>query len=280
MKIEVDSGLLKSLLIFGTVIEARDAYTGGHTWRVAQFSTKLAGKAGLSESEIFVASLGGFVHDIGKVGIPDHILNKTGALTDQEFGIIKTHTTTGRNIISEHPLAALVLDAVSHHHERVDGRGYPEGLQDQDLTIHSKIISIADAFDAMTSTRPYRTGFPKEKAISILKSERGAQFDSALVDIFIGLAISDELDEIIGHSDEGTKLLNCPVCGPIITVPRNKKSGDTVYCNSCKGKFELHIKEDTFEAEFKNEKLFTVQPEVDFEQITEIAKSAPTKIEY
>ena len=278
MKIELDRGLLKSLLIFGTVIEARDAYTGGHTWRVAQFSKILAEKAGLSESEVFVTSLGGFVHDIGKVGIPDHILNKPGALTDQEFSIIKTHTMTGYNIISEHPLAALVLDAVSHHHERVDGKGYPEGIQAENLTIHSKIISIADAFDAMTSTRPYRTGLTKEKAVSILTSERGAQFDSTLIDVFIGLAISDELDEIIGHSDEATPLLNCPVCGPIIAVPRNKRNGDTIYCNSCKGKFELHIKEDTFDVEFKNEKLFTVQPEIDFEQIAEIVKTAPTKI--
>lgn len=274
----IDSALLKSLLIFGSVIEARDAYTGGHTWRVAQFSKKLSQKAGLSESEIFITSIGGFVHDIGKIGVPDHILNKPEALNEEEYEIIKSHTITGRNLLADHPLAPLVLDAINHHHERIDGKGYPEAIERQDLLIIPKIISITDAFDAMTSTRPYRKGLSKEKALSILVSEKGAQFDETLVDIFVNLDTTNELDEIIGHSDESKPLLNCPVCGPIISVPRSKKNGDTVYCNSCKGKFELHIKDDTFDAEFKNEKLFTVQPEIDFEQLDEISKKAPRKI--
>ena len=274
----IDSALLKSLLIFGSVIEARDAYTGGHTWRVAQFSKKLSQKAGLSESEIFITSIGGFVHDIGKIGVPDQILNKPEALNEEEYEIIKSHTITGRNLLADHPLAPLVLDAINHHHERIDGKGYPEAIERQDLLIIPKIISITDAFDAMTSTRPYRKGLSKEKALSILVSEKGAQFDETLVDIFVNLDKTNELDEIIGHSDESKPLLNCPVCGPIISVPRSKKNGDTVYCNSCKGKFELHIKDDTFDAEFKNEKLFTVQPEIDFEQLDEISKKAPRKI--
>lgn len=279
MKIELDSGLLKSLLSFGSVIEARDAYTGGHTWRVAQYSKKLAAKAGLSDSEIFISFLGGYIHDIGKVGIPDHILNKTEALTNQEYDIIKSHTTTGKNILVEHPLSVLVLDAVSHHHERVDSKGYPDGVDGTDLSIFSRIISIADAFDAMTSTRSYRVGMSKEKAISILKNEKGKQFDSTLANLFIELTVDGKLDGIIGHSDKETPLLDCPVCGPIIAVPQNKKNGDIIYCNSCKGKFELHIKADTFEVEFKNEKLFTVQPEIDTKQIEKIAQKAPSLIE-
>lgn len=279
MRIELDSALLKSLLIFGSIIEARDAYTGGHTWRVAQFSKRLAQKAGLSESEIFVTSIGGFIHDIGKVGVPDQILNKPEALNEQEYEVIKSHTITGRSLLADHPLAPLVLDAIGHHHERIDGKGYPEAITRQDLLITTKIISIADAFDAMTSTRPYRKGLPKEKALSILVSEKGTQFDEALVDLFIDLDAINELDKIIGHSDESKPLLNCPVCGPIISVPRSKKNGDTVYCNSCKGKFELHIKDDTYEAEFKNEKLFTVQPEIDFDQLDEISKKAPPNVE-
>jgi HD-GYP domain-containing protein (c-di-GMP phosphodiesterase class II) len=275
MRIELDSGLLKSLLIFGAVIEARDAYTGGHTWRVAHFSRKLAEKAGLSDSEIFMASIGGFVHDLGKVGVPDSILNKPDQLTALEYDIIKAHPVIGKNILAEHPLAPLVLDAINHHHERIDGKGYPEGIPGEEHSIFSRIIAIADAFDAMTSTRPYRAGMPKEKAMAILQCERGLQFDASLVDCFVSLALSNELAQIIGHSDESVPLLNCPVCGPIIAVPRNKKDGDTIYCNSCKGKFELHIKGDTFEAEFKNEKLFTVQPEIDYEQIGELAERAP-----
>jgi putative nucleotidyltransferase with HDIG domain len=188
MKTGLDSGLLKSLLVFGAVIEARDAYTGGHVWRVARLAEKLAKKAGLSGNAIFLAAIGGFIHDIGKVGIPDSILNKPDRLTDLEYEIMRTHPQTGKKILSMHPLAPLVIDAISHHHERADGDGYPEGIPREEVSIGSRIVTIADAFDAMTSTRPYRKGMTKEKAIAILQSESGSQFDGALVDLLVDLA--------------------------------------------------------------------------------------------
>ncbi len=279
MKIELDSGLLKSLLVFGSVIEARDAYTGGHTWRVAHYSRRLAEKIGLSDTGVFMASLGGFVHDIGKVGVSDLILNKPASLDEPEYGLIRLHPVTGRSILIDHPLAALVLDAVHHHHERIDGAGYPDQLSGDQLSIHPKIISIADAFDAMTSTRPYRAALGPAEAIARLRAGRGSQWDPGFVDSFTALISNGELDAIIGHSDEGRPLLNCPVCGPIIAVPRNKKDGDTIYCNSCKGKFQLHVKEDSFEAEFKNVILPAVQPEIDFELLDELARRAPKQID-
>lgn len=277
MKMEVDGGLLKSLLVLGAVIESRDAYTGGHTWRVAQFSKILATRAGLSEEAIFAAGLGGFLHDIGKIGVSDSILAKPSSLTVPEYKIIRTHPEVGKALLIDHPLAGLILDAVSHHHERHDGRGYPEGLSGEELTPFAKITTIADAFDAMTSVRPYRPPRGLEEALAELNRRSGTQFDPELVKIFQELAITGHLAHIIGHSDLGRPMVDCPVCGPIIAVPRNKKNGDTIHCNSCKGTFELHIKEDTFEAEFKNEKNPDIQPEIDGELIAEIVDQASDK---
>jgi hypothetical protein len=110
----------------------------------------------------------------------------------------------------------------------------------------------------------------KEKAIALLREERGLQFDAALVDCFARLAQTAGLDWIIGHSDESRPLLHCPVCGPIVAVPGGKQDGDAIYCHACKGKFELHIKGDTFDLEFKNERDLSVRPEIDLQQIGKI----------
>ncbi|KAF0190464.1 MAG: metal dependent phosphohydrolase [Gammaproteobacteria bacterium] len=123
MRIDVDRPLLKSLLLIGAVVEARDAYTGGRLWRVSRFSRLLAEQAGLSGDEIARISVGGFLHDLGKVGVPDAIVNKPARLTNDEYDIIKTHPAIGEGRIAEHPLAVLAQDAIRHHHERVDGGG-------------------------------------------------------------------------------------------------------------------------------------------------------------
>lgn len=125
MSANIDKKLLTSLMVMGSVVEARDAYTGGHLWRVGHFSRLLAEKIGLDRNQVFLAGLGGFMHDLGKVGVPDAILNKAGPLTDIEYAVIRTHPAIGASVLEEHPLAALALDAVIDHHERPDGKGYP-----------------------------------------------------------------------------------------------------------------------------------------------------------
>jgi HD-GYP domain-containing protein (c-di-GMP phosphodiesterase class II) len=279
MKMELNRDLLKSLLVFGAVIEARDAYTGGHVWRVARFSEILARREGLSNQETFRASMGGFIHDIGKVGIPDNILNKPGKLTELEYEIMRTHPQIGTKILAAHPLAPLVIDAINHHHERTDGHGYPEGIPTKEISIYSKIVAIADGFDAMTSTRVYRKGMTKEKAVLILQENSDSQFDASIVDHLAELSASGELNQIIGMSDDGRPLLTCPSCGPIIAVPRNKKDGDTITCNSCKTSFVLSKSESFFKIESKGDKLPAAQPEIDVDQIDEIARRAPVEIE-
>jgi HD-GYP domain-containing protein (c-di-GMP phosphodiesterase class II) len=133
------------VLVLGAVIEARDAYTGGHTWRVAQYSRLLAEQAGLSASEIFLSGLGGFIHDIGKVGIPDQVLNKAGRLSEDEFSLLKTHPTVGKKLLDNHPLGPLVLDSITYHHERFDlpDSRYPLRYFPDRTPAHAKISDFA-----------------------------------------------------------------------------------------------------------------------------------------
>ncbi len=279
MKIDLDTGLLKSLLVLGAVIEARDAYTGGHVWRVAHFSELIAKESGLSGGQSFRAFIGGLVHDIGKVGVPDAILNKPGKLTEAEYEIMRTHPDTGRKILTAHPLAPLVIDAIGFHHEWVDGHGYPKHVGKENISIFARIVSIADAFDAMTSRRSYRVGMSKDKAISILRGSGNSQFDGPLVSVLAGLCADDRLEGIVGHSDHARPMLDCPACGPTIAVPRCKSDGDKVHCNACKAEFELHKEKDFFALKFTKRRVPGLRPEIDVEQIEEIVQKAPRQVE-
>ena len=242
-------GLIKSLLVLADVVEARDPYTGGHIWRVSQFSKLLAVKIGLSEKEALQISLGGYLHDLGKIGIPDHILKKEGKLTTAEYDLIKTHPLIGKKLINAHPLAEMVCKPIVEHHERLDGNGYPHGLHDEEISLASKIIGTVDVLDALTSTRPYRREMPLEKAFQILEEGSGTHFDPSLLAHLSALANKGDLSHIIGHSAEGIPMVTCPVCGPVITVPRTARTGDVVFCRACGGKFILHQVEDSFEPE-------------------------------
>lgn len=245
----IDKPLLKSLLIMADIIEARDPYTGGHVWRVSQFAKLLATKVGLSEDEIIKISIAAYLHDLGKVGIPDQILQKTEALTDAEYAIVKTHPSIGSKLLGGHPLAEMVSSAANDHHERLDGKGYPNGLHGGQISLIARIVSVADAFDAMTSTRPYRKGMAVDTALSILEKESGTQFDSELVKHMCELGSSGDLVHIVGHTADGIPIITCPHCGPVIAIPRNTKDGHVIYCRACHAQLELHRVGNTFEAE-------------------------------
>ncbi len=246
---KIDKPLLKSLLIMADIIEARDPYTGGHVWRVSQFAKLLATKIGLLEEEAIKISIAAYLHDLGKVGIPDDILRKTEALTDAEYAIVKTHPSIGSKLLNSHPLAEMVSSAASDHHERMDGKGYPRGLHGEQLSLTARIVSIADAFDAMTSTRPYRKGMSVEQALCRLEEGAGTQFDSELVNHICELGRAGDLDHIVGHTADGIPTVICPHCGPVIAIPRNTKDGDILYCRACHGRLKLHQSGDSFVAE-------------------------------
>jgi HD-GYP domain-containing protein (c-di-GMP phosphodiesterase class II) len=246
----IDKKLLVSLMALASVVELRDPYTGGHLWRVGNFSRLLAERIGLDRDEVFRTALGGFLHDLGKVGVPDGILRKSGALTEAEFGVIKAHPAMGAELLRDHPLAELAHDAVLSHHERADGGGYPSGRIGDATPLVARIVGLADAFDAMTSTRSYRPGMPIERALAILDEEKGRQFDAGLVDAFVTLGRNgDKLAHIAGHSDRDVKLVTCPNCGPIIAVERDAADGDITACRNCAGLVRLHRAAEGFSAE-------------------------------
>lgn len=230
--------LLNTLLGLSMIVEARDPYTGGHLWRVSQFSKLLAQQAGLSRRDIALCEVGGFLHDLGKVGVSDAILNKPDRLTDGEYAVIKTHPSVGGRLLSNHPLANLAYDAVVGHHERPDGNGYPNGLAGEVIPEVARIVGIADAFDAMTSTRSYRKGMSIEKALSIIGTEEGRQFDAPLAKHFMALSGTNQLAHIVGHSEPGLPLFQCG-CGAPLAIPSSLRDGEHVYCHCCGGESRL-----------------------------------------
>ncbi|MBI2332215.1 MAG: HD domain-containing protein [Chloroflexi bacterium] len=250
MLLSIDKDLLKSLLVMADIIEARDPYTGGHVWRVSHIVKNLALQAGLSKDEAIYASIGAYIHDLGKVGIPDAILNKAGKLTDSEFETIKTHPVIGANLLNEHPLGELVYDVVIHHHERLDGNGYPHRVDGDALSMNAKIVGLADAFDALTSSRPYRKGTKIDDAIAILTKDSGSHFDPSLVTALQALSHTPELAHIVGHSDEGIPLIDCPACGAVFSISRQTRDGDIAHCRVCTGKHIMHKSGSTFTPEF------------------------------
>ncbi|OXX24883.1 MULTISPECIES: HD-GYP domain-containing protein [unclassified Vibrio] len=231
--------LLESLLILAWVVEAKDPYTGGHLWRVSKYANLLAKTMSLDGKTIARVTLGGFLHDLGKISVPDNILTKQGALTDEEYSVIKTHPTEGVRLIFNHPLSSIVIDSIGLHHERFDGMGYPNGMAQDDIPLEAKIVAICDAFDAMTSQRSYRSAMSKEKALAIIKDNLGSQFDPTVGQLFIELGKESKFDEIILHSDDQIPLHNCPTCGPTITRYRNDKVGSTLHCPVCLSQVEL-----------------------------------------
>ena len=281
MQLNIEKDLLKSLLVMVDVIEARDTYTGGYVWRVSQLAKLLALEYGLSNDQAVHVSIGGYMHDIGKIGIPDSILRKADKLTDLEFATIKTHPLIGADLLSEHPLANLVLDVVLHHHERLDGRGYPHGLDGDALSLNAQLICLADAFDALTSSRPYRKGTKIEDALSILMKDSGSQFNPGLLAALNALSLGPDLVHVVGHSDEGIPLIDCPACGAIFAIGRQTHDGDIAFCRTCTGKMVMHKKADIFMPEFTGSTGVPgdLQPAPNMDVITDFIKRIPSNLD-
>ena len=170
-------------------LHKRDEYTHSHSSRVINVSIELGRKFNLSPAEIQILGTCARFHDVGKIGIPDNILLKEGKLTDGEFEIIKTHSQIGMSIISriDMPDIDIFANTILHHHEWFDGSGYPNGLVGDDIPLYSRIIAVADSFDAMTSRRTYRDELPRELALKIMKEETGTHFDPDVSEVFFKL---------------------------------------------------------------------------------------------
>ncbi len=184
---EINDLFYSSIKSLVTAIEAKDKYTRGHTERVTKYSISIAKEMNLEENDIKNLELAAMLHDIGKIGIPDKVLLKPGKLTDEEYEMIKTHPSKGAEILMHIKSMKNILPGIRHHHERYDGRGYPDGLSGENIPLSARIIAVADSFDAMVTDRPYRKGLPIEEAIRRLKENKGTQFDPNAVDTFIKL---------------------------------------------------------------------------------------------
>lgn len=168
-------------------IEAKDIYTRGHCDRVTKYSLMIGRRIGLLRKEMINLNYGAILHDIGKIGISENILCKVDKLTDEEFDEIKQHPQKGFEIVKDIHFLKDSINVIIHHHERYDGDGYPDGLVGENIDLLSRIVSIADAYDAMTSTRSYRSALTKQNAKEELMKNKGTQFDPVLVDTFVGL---------------------------------------------------------------------------------------------
>ena len=168
-----------------TAIDAKDSYTHGHSKRVTEFSVLLGQEIGLEKADLENLKIAAVLHDIGKIGIPETILNKPGRLTDEEFEVIKSHPELGTRILAPVEFLAPIIPTIRHHHERLDGRGYPLGLAGDKIPRSSRIIAIADTYDAMTSDRPYRKAMDLEVACAEIIRCKGTQFDPDLADAFV-----------------------------------------------------------------------------------------------
>jgi len=180
----LQSSILQSLLGLANALEAKDEYTRGHSDRVAALARRLALAAGLGAREAVTIAHAGLLHDLGKIAVPERILRKPGALTDEEWALMRRHPLTGAQIVAPLEFFADGALIVRHHHEHHDGSGYPDGLAGEAIPIGARIVAIADVYDALTSDRPYRRASSPDAAHERMRSEAGRTLDARLLGIF------------------------------------------------------------------------------------------------
>lgn len=182
-----------TIYVLTAAIDTKDHYTFSHSKNVAYYAGELARAYGLNSECIEIVKEAGLLHDIGKIGIPENILNKPGILTEEEYEIMKGHVENSIGIIRHLPSLDYVIPAVIGHHERYDGKGYPRRIAGENIPIMARILCIVDSFDTMVSKRSYKRSMPVEQALCILKEEAGRQFDPNLVPIFVNLVLENKI---------------------------------------------------------------------------------------
>jgi HD-GYP domain-containing protein (c-di-GMP phosphodiesterase class II) len=181
---QLQEAFYTTIYTLAETIEKRDPYTGNHTKRVMEYSLAIGRTLGLAEEEMTRLQLGAVLHDVGKIGVRDSVLLKESSLTDEEFEQIKRHPVYGEEMIGRIHRLRTAIPGVRQHHEKFNGQGYPDRLKGEEIDITARIIAVADAYDAMTTDRPYRRGLTIDEAFSELKKFSGSQFDPEVVDAF------------------------------------------------------------------------------------------------
>lgn len=178
---------LNTITALASAIDAKDGYTNGHSDRLSRYAVIIATALRLGESRVKVIEYAAKLHDIGKIATPDYILNKPGKLTEDEWGEMKAHSLRGAAIIEPLEFLKEVVPVVRHHHERYDGKGYPGRLKGKRIMLEARILAVADAFEAMTTNRPYQKARSIERAKEELEKNKNSQFDPKVVDVFLGV---------------------------------------------------------------------------------------------
>lgn len=181
---------LATVLSLARAIEARDMHTGSHIERVQRYSVELAVQLGLSNDDVWRIGIGAILHDLGKIGVPDAVLNKRGPLTPRELAEMRRHPEAGARLLADNRALEPAYAAVMFHHERWDGAGYPNGARRHEIPLDGRIVAVADAYDAMTADRPYRGRLPHEHAVEEIVRGAGSQFDPEVVRAFLALPLS------------------------------------------------------------------------------------------
>ena len=191
-KLKIETLTYQALETLANTIDAKDKYTNGHSNRVAKYSMEIAKRMGKDENEAISIYFMGLLHDIGKIGIRDDIINKTNKLSDEEFQVIKNHPIIGYEILRNMTEIPSIEYGARWHHEKYDGSGYPDGLKGDEIPEYARIICVADAYDAMTSTRSYRAAMDQKKVRSEIEKGKGKQFDPAIAQIMIDMINEDK----------------------------------------------------------------------------------------
>jgi ribonuclease P protein subunit RPR2 len=184
---QLQRAICQSLLGLANALEAKDPYTRGHSERVGAWGRQLALAMGLPAAEIDVVAQAGLLHDIGKIGVPETVLRKRGALDHDEWALMRNHPLLGAQIVAPFDFFAGGALVIRHHHERWDGSGYPDGLAGGAIPLGARIVAVADVFDALTTDRPYRPALPRSDALAYLTDEAGRTLDADVVAVFLGL---------------------------------------------------------------------------------------------
>jgi HD-GYP domain-containing protein (c-di-GMP phosphodiesterase class II) len=244
---EVEDAYDDTLVVLANAIELRDHYTVGHTWRVTHFSLSMARELSWSEEKLKEVEMGVVLHDVGKIAVDNAILSKPGRLTDEEYEKMKIHPQRGQDLLDDVERLRPLIPYCLYHHERVDGKGYPFGLEGDNIPIEGRLVAVADTFDAMTSNRPYRKGLDPDVAISEIEKGKGTQFDPLCAEALVNCYRNGKIDSILqANYEKHERSIVCPFCSTSILLPEDARQDSFFECHVCRRAVKVHIENDTW----------------------------------
>ncbi|HPX87412.1 MAG TPA: HD domain-containing protein [Candidatus Hydrogenedentes bacterium] len=231
---QLEQSYQDTLLALANAIELRDHYTVGHTWRVTNIAMEMARELGWDEEKIKEVQTGGVLHDVGKIAVDNAILCKPAPLTEEEFAQMKVHPERGADLLRDIIFLKPMIPYCLYHHEKWDGSGYPFGLKEEYIPQEGRLVAVADAFDAMTSTRPYRKAMAPERALNKIIEKKGTQFDPLMVDALEKAYKKGKIEQILQdyHKSEACSIA-CPFCSTYIRFEESIEAGSQIRCNVC-----------------------------------------------